>query len=130
MPKYIFDLDGTLVDASDRLYDLFQFLVPESKLTKKVYWNLKRDKVNHQMILERYFPNYSFEIFNSKWLCLIEQPEYIEKDKLYDDTISTLKRLSESNEVYLLTARTLSDSTFSTSHSISSFPFVVLPSCS
>lgn len=113
MPKYIFDLDGTLVDASDRLYDLFQFLVPESKLTKKEYWNLKRDKVNHQMILERYFPNYSFENFNSKWLCLIEQPEYIEKDKLYDDTISTLKRLSESNEVYLLTARQSKENLFS-----------------
>ena len=112
MPKYIFDLDGTLVDASDRLYDLFQFLVPESKLTKREYWNLKRDKVNHQMILERYFPNYSFEDFNSKWLSFIEQPVYLEKDKLYEDTISTLKRLSETNEVYLLTARQSKENLF------------------
>lgn len=105
MKKYIFDLDGTLVDASDRLYDLFQFLIPESKLMKKEYWNLKRDKVNHQMILERYFQNKSFEDFNAKWLNLIEKTEYLEKDKLYDDTIATLKKLSGNNEIYLLTAR-------------------------
>lgn len=103
--KYIFDLDGTLIDASERLYRLFQYLVPESKLTKEEYWSLKRDKINHQMILERYFPKYLFDDFNSKWLSLIEQSEYLNLDCLYIDTIEVLEKLSSENELILLTAR-------------------------
>ena len=110
--KYIFDLDGTLVDASERLYKLFQFLVPESKLTKKEYWDFKRDKVGHQMILERLFPNHSFDEFNKRWLGLIEAPEYLAMDSLYPDTIETLERLGQNCELVLLTARQSKENLF------------------
>ena len=110
--KFIFDLDGTLVDASERLYRLFQFLVPESNFSKDEYWTLKRDKVNHQMILERRFPNYSFDDFNSRWLSLIEAPEYLALDCLYPDTVETLERLGSQNEIYLLTARQSKENLF------------------
>lgn len=105
MSVYIFDLDGTLVDASERLYRLFQCLVPESKLTKEEYWRLKRDKVNHRMILERYFSDRTFEEFNQNWLSLIEQPKYLAMDCLYADSLETLEKLSVENDLYLLTAR-------------------------
>ena len=71
--KIFFDLDGTLVDASERLYRLFCDLIPECNFTKEEYWNLKRNKINHQMILEKYFPQYNFDEFNTKWLSLIEK---------------------------------------------------------
>ena len=63
-----FDLDGTLVDASERLYCLFCDLIPECTFTKEEYWDLKRNKINHQKILEKYFPQYNFSEFNFKWL--------------------------------------------------------------
>ncbi len=105
MNCYIFDFDGTLVDSSERLYKLFKFLVPESTFTKEEYWALKRNKINHQMILSQYFPQYSFEDFNKKWLHLIEQPEYLRLDFCYTDTIKVLDELSVLNDLYLLTAR-------------------------
>ncbi|MCR4925226.1 MAG: HAD hydrolase-like protein [Clostridiales bacterium] len=103
--KYIFDLDGTLINASNRLYKLFQALVPESNFSLSDYWKLKRNKVNHQKILSEYFSNCSFDVFNKKWLALIESPEYLQFDCLYDDTKRVLEILSKDNALYLLTAR-------------------------
>ena len=36
----IFDLDGTLIDSSERMYKLFCELIPQTNLTKEEYWNL------------------------------------------------------------------------------------------
>lgn len=101
----IFDLDGTLIDASERMYRLFNRLIPESSLTKMEYWDLKRAKVNHQMLLQRFFPQYNFDVFNRKWLSMIELDDYLDMDICYPDTISVLERLSEDNSIILLTAR-------------------------
>jgi phosphoglycolate phosphatase len=103
---YIFDLDGTLIDSSERLYRLFQFLVPQSTFTKQEYWNLKRDKVKHEMIFERYFPGMSFQSFNEKWMEIIETRKYLDMDKNYEDTLDVLDALKNKGEkLYLLTAR-------------------------
>lgn len=101
----IFDLDGTLIDSSERMYRLFQKLIPDSKLTKEQYWNLKRNKINHQMILEKYFPQYDFDSFNSIWLEQIELDEYLNMDCNYPDTIKVLTALCKNREIVLLTAR-------------------------
>lgn len=101
----IFDLDGTLVDSSERLFRLFQELVPESQFTKKQYWDLKRNKVNHKMILENYFPKYDFYDFNQKWLDRIELEEYLNMDLVYPDTIPVLDVLRKKYNIVLLTAR-------------------------
>lgn len=102
----IFDLDGTLIDSSERMYRLFQELVPESDFSKEGYWELKRNKVNHKMLLERYFPKYDFDDFNVKWLKRIEAEEYLNTDILYYDTVDTLKTLKNRGiEIILLTAR-------------------------
>ena len=90
----IFDLDGTLIDSSERLYRLFQHLVPESTLTKDEYWNKKRNKIGHQQILEERFPMVDFEDFQRRWLGLIETEGYLSFDLCYPDTIETLKRLN------------------------------------
>ena len=47
----IFDLDGTLIDSRNRLYQLFQRLVPESTLSFEEYWKLKRNKISNKDIL-------------------------------------------------------------------------------
>ncbi|SDJ26094.1 phosphoglycolate phosphatase [Lachnospiraceae bacterium G41] len=104
--KIIFDLDGTLIDSSERMYRLFQELVPESDFSKEGYWELKRNKVNHRMLLERYFPNYDFDDFNEKWLKRIEAEEYLKTDILYYDSIDTLNALKKRGVgIILLTAR-------------------------
>ncbi len=78
----VFDLDGTLIDSSERMYRLFQTIVPESQLTKETYWALKRDKVSHKQLIERLFPQYDFDSFNSLWLNEIEKNKYLRLDKI------------------------------------------------
>lgn len=102
---YIFDLDGTLVDSSDRMFTLFNSLVPDSYFTKDQYWDLKRNRINHEMILSSYYPLSSFSDFNRQWLDKIESKQYIDMDKLYDDAIFTLLELKKQYELVLLTAR-------------------------
>lgn len=105
--KIVFDLDGTLIDAGDRLYSLFQFLVPQSKLTCGEYWDLKRHKNTHAMILANRFGYDEREIrdFERRWLELIETEEYLNKDTVYSGVIEALNRLKRKNVLYLATAR-------------------------
>lgn len=105
MRKIFFDLDGTLIDSRMRLYRLFQDLIPESKLSFEQYWNLKRNKINHQAILTEKFPQYEFGIFNQTWLELIETEEYLRIDTVYPKIKEVLLMLSKKNELYILTAR-------------------------
>lgn len=102
-----FDLDGTLVDASERLYCLFCDLIPECTFTKEEYWNLKRNKINHKNILLKKF-HYSekeyFE-FEQVWLAKIETKEYLFKDKLKKNVDKILKILSKNNNLYIVSAR-------------------------
>ena len=103
--NYIFDLDGTIIDSSERLYRLFQRLVPESSFTKEQYWNLKRKKINHETILNSFFPEHNFSDFEIKWMKMIENPEYLEMDQNYPDTIDVLNELVKMHSLILLTAR-------------------------
>ena len=101
----IFDLDGTLIDSSNRMYTLFQELVPQSNLTKEEYWGLKRDKVNHKKLLEKFYPEVDFEDFNSRWMSMIEEERFLIMDTNYPDTVEVLDTLARKNKLYLLTAR-------------------------
>ena len=51
----IFDFDGTLIDSKERLFKLFSFLVPQSNLDFKAYWELKKQGIGHAEILEKHF---------------------------------------------------------------------------
>lgn len=103
---YIFDLDGTLIDSSERMYRLFCDLIPECDLSKEEYWNYKRNKVNHKKLIEILYLQLNFEMFNNRWMLLIEDKHYLAMDKNYPDTIEVLSKLkTNDNDLYLLTAR-------------------------
>jgi phosphoglycolate phosphatase len=114
MNKIFFDLDGTLIDARRRLYDLFQRLVPQSCLTLDEYWNLKRSKINHQYILEKKFccDKKDFELFEKNWLNLIETPYFLEKDVVIDKVFEVLDNLKHHYNLYLITARQNNEMTY------------------
>jgi Predicted phosphatases len=103
--RIFFDLDGTLIDSRERLYVLFKKMIPESLLSFDEYWNLKRSKINHRMILEKDHPNVNWESFENEWLSEIESLQMIDLDVLYFSAIEVLKKLSANNELYVLTAR-------------------------
>lgn len=106
--RIVFDLDGTLVDASDRLYDLFVRLVPAAGLSKAAYWELKRKKVNHVKILSTIcgFDRSAIEAFEHDWLGLIESSWCLEKDRLYSGVPDSLISLRKAGyKLYIATAR-------------------------
>jgi phosphoglycolate phosphatase len=109
--KILIDLDGTLLDPSERLYGLFNSLVPECDLDKQGYWNLKRAKVGHKQILStRYgYTSQRIDSFEKAWMDLIEQQEWLKKDVLFEGVNAHLQMLSTKAELYLLTARQRSE---------------------
>lgn len=103
----IFDLDGTLIDSRQRLYRLFQQLVPSSKLTFESYWTLKRGKVSNENILTKEFgfDAVAVECFVFDWMASIETPELLAFDTNFPGMHEALHRLSKQARLHVCTAR-------------------------
>ncbi|WP_316817969.1 HAD family hydrolase [Pedobacter nyackensis] len=102
-----FDLDGTLIDSKDRLYFLFQHLVPESAYTFEEYWGYKMNRVSHKEILLSQF-GYSLEAFldfEVKWMGLIEADKWLDLDHPFDGITEYLTELSKEHDLFVVTAR-------------------------
>ena len=105
--KIIIDFDGTILDSRERLYFLFYTLVPECELYIDDYWDLKRAKVSHKQILsERYgYTDKKIASFQSAWMDLIEEENWLNKDVLFPGVIEHLQVLGKVADLFLLTAR-------------------------
>jgi len=105
--KIFFDLDGTLIDSKERLYRLFQHLIPASSLTFDEYWGLKKNKIDHRKILETKYYCAEQEVvsFNRNWMEKIESPEWLALDKPFKGVTNFLEAQKKENELYLVTAR-------------------------
>jgi phosphoglycolate phosphatase len=106
-----FDLDGTLLDSRERLYQLFQHLVPESTLSFEKYWSLKRNKISHKEILQNIFSysNEMFSTFENAWMEKIELPEWLALDKPFTGVTNYLIELKKNHVLYVITARQFED---------------------
>ena len=102
-----FDLDGTLIDARVRLFQLFSNITNQTLLDFDDYWELKRATYSNEWILLNYFSYNENQIskFNSEWFAKIESDEYLSYDHIFPDTASTLKKISAVHNLYLITAR-------------------------
>lgn len=104
-----FDFDGTLIDSHRRLYELFQFLIPESTLSFHEYWELKRNQIDHKTILKKYFGINNSQPFEKEWMKKIETKKYLDFDKPYEGVAEYLINLKNKNlSLYLITDRQLS----------------------
>lgn len=100
------DLDGTLIDARKRLYNLYVDLTG-SKLSFDVYWKYKREQRSNDWLLiniENY-PIKGIEEFKEKWLKKIELKQYLDFDELFPNTKELLIELESSLDLILITGR-------------------------
>jgi phosphoglycolate phosphatase len=102
-----FDLDGTLIDAGQRLFQLFNNLVPESSFTFEEYWNLKRNQIGHSAILQNHFQysDQQIDVFEKDWMEKIEAEEWLALDKPFEGVTGFLKKLGAENNLFIVTAR-------------------------
>lgn len=107
MNNIIFDLDGTLIDSRQRLFYLFQSLVPASDLTFKSYWDFKLDGVSNVDILRDRFGFGYDEIkrFVEIWMQSIELPELLKLDTVFIGLNKALDRLAKQARLHVCTAR-------------------------
>lgn len=106
--KLFFDLDGTLIDSRDRLYNLFNYLVPENNLTFDEYWSLKRERVGHEEILinKFQFDEHRLMKFQNEWMKLIEDSCWLRLDEPFSGVKEMLIQIKNIGiEIFILTAR-------------------------
>ena len=105
-----FDLDGTLVDVSERDYriycDILQRLGYEP-VSKEAYWPLRQDVTDiHQILaLSHLVVNDDVDAFLKQRKALMEEWEYLSIDKLFDDVIETFSFLKSKFNLLILTKR-------------------------
>lgn len=107
-----FDLDGTLLDSHERLFQLFQALVPQSTFSFSAYWDLKRFKNDHKTILSKCFGFNDDEIknFEKLWMSEIEDDKWLLLDKPFPGVTDYLITLKDSGcSLYLTTSRQYKD---------------------
>jgi phosphoglycolate phosphatase len=106
--KLFFDLDGTLIDISEKYYRVYEDILAEagfSTIGKKEYWNAKRQKVPEDQILAMTNAKEFYKQYIKKRLSLIESDYYLSDDRLQEGVIEVLKNFSIKYQLILVTLR-------------------------
>ena len=104
-----FDLDGPILDVSEKYYRLYTDLLHEfgaAPLAKGEYWEAKRRRVPDAEILGRSGAGAYLEQFQSRRKALIETSSYWSYDQVWPGMPACLKRLALKHALYLVTLRT------------------------
>lgn len=106
--KLFFDLDGTLIDISERYYRVYSDILTEagfSTIGKEEYWDAKRHKVPEDQILAMTDAKEFYEQYTKKRVALIESDYYLSNDRLQEGVIEVLKNFSMKYQLILVTLR-------------------------
>jgi len=105
----LLDLDGTLLDTSERHYrvyrDILSFLGVSHGFAKEAFWNLKRQGKRTVDLLPEGLSGESVEVFTGEWLKRIERQEYLQYDTVFQDSKAIVSLLNQEDDVVLITLR-------------------------
>jgi pyrophosphatase PpaX len=104
----IFDLDGTLLDVSERLYKVYFDLLKKSgfkALSKNRYWSYKRKAIKEEEIVKLTCPQKFIEKYKKERMRKLEKFDYLKFDKLINGARQILKKSSERFSLHLVTER-------------------------
>lgn len=106
--KIIFDLDGTLIDVSERHWRVYKMVTEAFRgmpLDKRTYWELKRAKTPWPNILAKSgVAAGKLQDYLNRFIELIEQPRYLKLDQLFPFTNDLLNSLG-GYELFLVSLR-------------------------
>jgi phosphoglycolate phosphatase len=108
-PKIIFDLDGTLIDVSDRHYKVYHdtvILLNGKPLDKKTYWDYKMDNMSWAFILEKsQLPSDIEDEYLDAFKQTIEKLPYLKMDKIIPGARELLESIYNKYDLYLISLR-------------------------
>lgn len=110
----IFDLDGPILDVSNRYYKAYVDSLKEmgsEVVSKKKYWDLKRSRVSDHDILGRTSSEHLLDEFKIKRDRLIEAKELLKFDCVWPELRETYQTLFNQTSTILVTLRTYSERT-------------------
>jgi phosphoglycolate phosphatase len=110
-----FDLDGPIIDVSGKFYKIYSDLLGERgypTLSKKEYWQLKREHVPIPQIVLRTCPNEFVDYYIKKRIEVIENFEYLKHDELIPGAEKVLEELMQDHKLILVTLRNNSKTLF------------------
>jgi phosphoglycolate phosphatase-like HAD superfamily hydrolase len=115
MSKYVFDLDGTIIDSTQRHVILLKKLLTEENLDygneidEKYleYKRLGKDGLDFLSSVLK-LPDIVSASIHRRWIEEIESDDMLDLDKLYIESIPLLKKLNK-EDVFFLTSRKRSD---------------------
>jgi len=105
-----FDLDGTLIDISDKYYRAYKDLVKHyhgKPLPRSLFWRYKRSRVSTSDLLSKSaLSAVSAEKFSDMFMEALESKKYCVLDRLFPFTIRCLSTLIKRNHtLHLVSAR-------------------------
>ena len=106
--KIIFDLDGTIIDVSERHYQSYRRVVGAmggKPIDKKTYWQLKQAQTTWPDILQRSQVADSADFLN-RFIALVESPELFKLDTVFEGAREVLQSLMDrGHELFLVSLR-------------------------
>lgn len=105
---FLFDLDGPLLDVSEKYYCLYTDLLAQegfAPLSKSEYWEAKRAKTDEKTILSRSGAESFYDSYTKQRLALIETDRYLNLDSIQENAIEILEKLYTQHRLVLVTLR-------------------------
>lgn len=110
--RYVLDLDGTLIDSSERHYLLMQQILDKKSYNSEEFMRYKADGNSGKKYLTECLnlPEAAALEIMTLWQAQIEEEQWLAYDKLYPDTLEFLDWIkSRDKRIYFLTARQRKD---------------------
>jgi len=108
---FFWDLDGTILDVSNRYYNLYKDILNDAgfdALGKEAYWQAKCEAMPENEILQLTGAEAFYEKYQYKRISLIESDYYLSLDKVHEGVIRALEYLSMRFKLILVTLRSSS----------------------
>jgi len=108
MMTFYLDLDGTLIDVSERYYRIYREMVLAgggNPLKKSEYWRLRRQGISESELLSQLVPSKVYSELLASRAKKLETLEYLKYDQLVPGALETIEFLKARARLILVTLR-------------------------
>lgn len=108
MRNIYIDFDGTIIDSSARMYEVYKSIMIElglQYLSKAEYWNLKKERQPYNVVLRLTTDKDVTGEYMQRFLEKVESPYFLKFNQLIPGALKSLSELKRANRLVLVTLR-------------------------